>query len=622
VYDEELGRKVKKINDRVKVEDTCYKSAGSVACCRYGFITMFLVLPVLYVTLMIIEYKGHGWDRIVARSAGHAYGSATHSFLDTTGLVVDADGNISMPKDLKDSKSEDSKPEPKPEPKDEPKDEPKAEPAPAPKPEPKPELKDEPKAEPVPAPQPAPKPEPKDEPKPESAPAPQPAPKPEPKDEPKAEPAPAPKPAPKPEPKEEPKAKPAPAPKSDPKAEPAPAPKPAPKPEPEAKDEAKTEATAAPKGKDAAKRRMLLEEGDEIPEENSEEEPSRNRQQAIEFIKTNPLFYLLPTIGLFFGLFSNMVPGGFGLVLMPLFQELGISHHSQGTMALTCLLTFVTNGVLGFTTWCCRDVRLFICRGLWLLTPCIGIGYMVGMTHHLSLKDIFMDIYDGTEDPEVKKDWEEMKIGMLHTYIRLGLGCFMVFMSVWVFIGVCIGGVNRYCCPSFTGGTTPGGKSFCQWIIVIFCCINTGWMFVATIGCGSGIMSFFLLSVFLGVETKRALPTAIVISGWVSALPATRCILFADVMPYVTLLMMFPGLWLGSVLAPWFSKCGGPMCDLFLYFLVLIGVGTTTILFAALGVNGDYEDVDIDISSPFQIGFVNSAYESTTGSKIASMNKA
>ena len=541
-FDEELGRKVKKINDRSKVEDTCYQKPGFKGCMAYGFIMMFLGFPILYGAALGMEYKGHGWDRIIARSAGHAYGSTTHSFLDTTGLETDADGNVLMPKDFKLKVSKPKEPKAKPPPK------------PAPAPAPKAELKPEPKGEKLGA-----------EPKPTAA--------------------------------------------SDKKSDAA-----AEKPEPSA---------SAAKHREKLIR-SLEEDGSSESEASSteNEEPEAKSQAFLGFAKKNPLCWILPCIGLFLGLFANIVPGGFGLMLMPLFEKLGVTHHSDGTVALICLIAFVNNGVLGFTTWCCRDVRFFICRGLWLLTPCIWIGYFVGVTHHLSMKDIFLDIYDGTEDPAVKEDWEEMEINLLHTYIRLGLGCFMVFMSVWVLIGVCIGGVNRYCCPSFTGGTTPGGKSFCQWIIVIFCCINTGWMFVATIGCGSGIMSFFLLSVFLGVETKRALPTAIVISGWVSALPATRCALFADVMPYVTLLMMFPGLWLGSVLAPWFSKCGGPMCDLFVYFLVLIGVGTTTILFAALGVNGNYEDVDIDISSPFQIGFVNSAYESTTGSKIASLNNS
>jgi uncharacterized membrane protein YfcA len=228
--------------------------------------------------------------------------------------------------------------------------------------------------------------------------------------------------------------------------------------------------------------------------------------------------------------------------------------------------------------------------------------------------------YKGTDDPKLKASYDEHDIDLLHTYIRLGFGCFMVFMSIWVLIGVCIGGVNRYCCPSKTGGTTPGCKSFCQWLIVMACCFNTGYMFVATIGSGTGVTVFFLLSLFLGVETKRALPTAIVISGWVAALPAYRCVFFAETMPYVTLLMMFPGLWFGSILAPWFSKCGGPMCDLFLYFLILLGLGTATVLFAAMSINSGHEDVDIDISSSFEIDIVNSVYESTTGSKVSAVS--
>jgi hypothetical protein len=50
----------------------------------------------------------------------------------------------------------------------------------------------------------------------------------------------------------------------------------------------------------------------------------------------------------------------------------------------------------------------------------------------------------------------------------------------------------------------------------------------------------------------------------------------------VRLLMMFPGLWFGSIFAPWFFKCGGPMCDLLLYFLVLCGVGSAVVALAVL----------------------------------------
>jgi len=221
--------------------------------------------------------------------------------------------------------------------------------------------------------------------------------------------------------------------------------------------------------------------------------------------------------------------------------------------------------------------------------------------------------YKGTEDPNLRASYDGNDIELLHTYIRLGFGCFMVFMSIWVMIGVCIGGVNRYCCPSKTGGTTPGCKSFCQWIIVMCCCFITGYMFVATIGSGTGITTFFLLSVFLGVETKRALPTAIVLSGWVAALPAYRCIFYAETMPYVTLLMMFPGLWFGSVLAPWFSKCGGPMCDLFLYFLLLCSIGSAVVALAAIKVGYDTEDIEMDIEPMISFSFVDQYFDENDG---------
>jgi hypothetical protein len=344
--DEEKGEH--KINDRSHVEDTCYSESGLLGCRTYGLIMMLVVFPILYGTALFIEYKGHKWDRIVARSGGHAYGSTTHSFLQTTGLVVDADGNLAKPKDSQPKESN----------------------AKAPKPAPAPAR--------APAPAPAPKTEPKTEPKAEPAPAPKPAPKPEPKDEPKAEPAPAPKRAPKPEPKDE------------PKAEPAPAPKPAPKPEPKAAEEpAEADAKDVKASKPA--RRTLLDEGEDKAEATDDEQVSK-RQQFIGFAKKNPLVYLLPIIGGLLGLFSNMVPAGFGLALMPLFQELGVTHHSDDTVALTCMLALVTNGVLGFTTWCCRDVRLFVCRALWILSPCIGLGYFVGVTKNLSMKDLFMDM--------------------------------------------------------------------------------------------------------------------------------------------------------------------------------------------------------------------------------------
>ena len=60
-----------------------------------------------------------------------------------------------------------------------------------------------------------------------------------------------------------------------------------------------------------------------------------------------------------------------------------------------------------------------------------------------------------------------------------------------------------------------------------------------------GLFMFFALSVFLGVENKRAMPTAIVIGGWTNLLPAllNYSQLPSDPeggFPYVHLLILFP----------------------------------------------------------------------------------
>ena len=307
--------------------------------------------------------------------------------------------------------------------------------------------------------------------------------------------------------------------------------------------------------------------------------PLARRQVFTMFMRKNPLVWIMPAVGLGLGLFANMVPAGSGLVLMPLLQELDVCKSSDGTLALACAIQFLNNGVLGLVTWSSRDARFFICRALFLLTPFAWAGTFVGSVNHLSFKDLVLSIDEATDDPNIRAEFDKNDIEKLHTYLRLGFGCFMLFMSIWALVGVCIGGMNRYCCPSHTGGSTPGGKSFCQWIIVLCCTFNSGWLFVSNIGSGMGVTTFFTLSLFLGVETKRAIPTAIVIGGWASLLPALG---YNDTLPYVRVLMMFPGMWAGSLLAPWFSKCGGPMCDLFFFFIVLVAVGAAVVAVAAI----------------------------------------
>ena len=72
---------------------------------------------------------------------------------------------------------------------------------------------------------------------------------------------------------------------------------------------------------------------------------------------------------------------------------------------------------------------------------------------------------------------------------------------------------------------------------------GSGYFFLATVGAGMTLPAFLALSLSLGVETRRAMPTAIVIGGWASLLPFVAHFLSADAQPYLRLLMMLPGVW-------------------------------------------------------------------------------
>jgi len=260
---------------------------------------------------------------------------------------------------------------------------------------------------------------------------------------------------------------------------------------------------------------------------------------------------------------------------------------------------------LGMFSWCGRDARLFVCRAIFMLVPIAWAGYAVGVTNNLSFKDLLIAMYKDVDDFDFLEDLNKADINLLHTYMRLGFGCFMCFMSLWVLVGACIGGMNRYCCPSHTGGSTPGCKSFCQWIIVWALTFNTGYLFVANIGVGMGMTTFFLLSIFLGVEHKRAMPTAIVCGAWTAILPAFSNWVALGGGTYVRLMMMTPGMWFGALLAPWFSKCGGPMCDLTLFFFALAVSGAAVTAYAAIKLKEQQEDVNIDIAPLYSIPVVD-----------------
>ena len=342
---------------------------------------------------------------------------------------------------------------------------------------------------------------------------------------------------------------------------------------------------------------------------------------AGDFLSENPLVWIMPLLGVGHGFFTNMVPISGGLLLMPLFQMLEVTKSSGATLALCSLIQSVSNGLLGWTIWMARDPRLLVCRALFLLVPCAWIGYLIGITNHLSLKDVLLaanenidDDYEGATH-SLRENIDEADIALLHTYLRIALGVFMCMMSVFVLIGACVGGMNKFCCcPTRTGGSLKDCAGCCPWLICMYCSVSTGYLFVANIGAGMACTTYFILCMFLGVETKRAMPTAVVVGGWTAILPTIMNYVVLDqAAGYVRFLMIFPGLWFGSFMSPWFSRCGGPTCDMVWYFLMLSTVGTIVVCMAALGIQNDEEDVDINIKPLMSIPAIDAAFGATLG---------
>ena len=89
-----------------------------------------------------------------------------------------------------------------------------------------------------------------------------------------------------------------------------------------------------------------------------------------------------------------------------------------------------------------RDPRFLVCRAMFLLTPFGWAGYIVGVTKHLSLKDLLLEANKNIDDDyegathSLRDNIDEADIALLHTYLRIALGVFMIMMAFFVLIGV------------------------------------------------------------------------------------------------------------------------------------------------------------------------------------------
>jgi len=78
----------------------------------------------------------------------------------------------------------------------------------------------------------------------------------------------------------------------------------------------------------------------------------------------------------------------------------------------------------------------------------------------------------------------------------------------------------------------------------------TGWMLMANIGVGITSITFLSLSVFLGADTQRTVPTAVVCGGWCSIFPLLLNSFYLKQLPLLRILLTVPGAFFGALFSP------------------------------------------------------------------------
>jgi uncharacterized membrane protein YfcA len=120
------------------------------------------------------------------------------------------------------------------------------------------------------------------------------------------------------------------------------------------------------------------------------------------------------------------------------------------------------------------------------------------------------------------------------------------------------------------GGAAPGGVASGggmprrnavgagAWLLVMLASVFGGWL-VGNIGIGNAVVTFLSLVVLLGVDSQRAVPTAIIAGGWTSAFNGLIHLLVLRDVPTDLWLAVLPGVFCGASVAPHVHTALGPI---------------------------------------------------------------
>ena len=291
------------------------------------------------------------------------------------------------------------------------------------------------------------------------------------------------------------------------------------------------------------------------------------------------VFVVMPIAGFVSALVTNTVPLSGGLIFAPLLTFLNITGP-RSTLPFCGTMQVISNGYLGFFNNMSRNPNILIWKAMpWVVLPA-WVGTGIGITRRYTANEM---IFMVRVDPEHSV-----------TYFRLLFAVFSIGMSVFVF-RVWALGIAAYRSKS-------SGDTLVNWIKVAIISFLAGWILVANIGVGVTVITFLTLSVLIGYEPQRSIPTAVIAGGWTGIFPFLITSLYLHNLPLLRILITLPGTFCGALSAPYVASALGRQNILLAHAIFLALSGSSMLLLGGWALHSG-SDVDMFYSGAiFNLG--------------------
>jgi uncharacterized membrane protein YfcA len=221
-------------------------------------------------------------------------------------------------------------------------------------------------------------------------------------------------------------------------------------------------------------------------------------------------------------------------------------------------MQLLSNGYLGFFNNMARDPNRVIFTAFpAVVFPC-WVGTAIGLTRKYTADEAFFFVHIE----------EKYRV----PFFRGLFSIFSFCMAIFVF---------RIYSVGIDNWKFPGAKpTNCNWLKVAVVSFFTGYLLVANIGVGIVVVSFLCLTVFVGYDPLRCIPTSVICGGWSAAFSVILNAYFLNQLPLMRVLLTVPGTFVGAMTAPPMARWIGrqrvmvytiyPLHDLYIHMHVFV----------------------------------------------------